>query len=149
MKLSQYERDKIINALEKAWKYEFQYSLVSPLIVDIKEVTQYPSWSPYIYQAKTPFLISKMEQDFNLLLEKWIGQTVRRYPRLSSILNNRELFWIKVEETENPCALNVVFSPDIVLLSEGNSHINVFDWSQWGDDSLENAYDRLVKKGKI
>lgn len=149
MKLSQYERDKIINALEKAWKYEFQYSLVSPLISGINEVTQYPSWSPYIFHPNTSFLISRMEQDFNLMLEKWISLTARRYPKLASILNNRELFWVKVEETENPCALNVVFSPDIVLLSQGDSHIDVFDWSGWSDDVLENAYDGLIKKGKI
>lgn len=149
MKLTQYERDNIISQLEKAWKYEFQSSLVITLVSRVDEVTKYPSWSPYIYQPKTPALLRRIEYDMNEILNKWARDKIEQYPSLE-ILNDRSIFWIRVEEHPiDPCALMIVFSPEILLLGNGQSEINVFDWSKWTDDTLKNNYDDLVKKGRI
>lgn len=149
MRLSQCERDEIITALEKAWKHEFQLGLAISLVSRVKEVTQYPSWSPYLYQPKTAALIRKIQEDLTAILRIWAEENMERNPNLRGILDNTDMFYIRVTESEDPNSLDVLFSPDILLLHHGNSPINVFNWAGWSDDSLKNNYDKLLEKGKI
>ncbi|CBW37893.1 putative uncharacterised protein [Salmonella phage Vi01] len=149
MKLSQCERDEIIGVLERAWKYEFQTCFVVPLISRLNEVTEYRFKSAYHGLPNTPEFRFGIERELMMILERWCEEAATKYRRISRELLDKKLFWLKVVESDDPCALNIQLSPTILDLYNGVSSINVFDWSNWSDAMLKNAHDRISEKERI
>lgn len=149
MKLTQIERDKILSYIESypSLSAQYQMGLIVPLVSRIQELTQYKSWSPYIgHQISTAF-IYKMEDDFRSILDVWSLEITSRYPKLAHILEDRSLFWIKVQVNDNDKnQIDVIFSPAIVNMYQGVADFDVFDWSGWTDSMLINFYNDLRGK---
>lgn len=149
MKLSQFERDEIITALENAWKYMFQAGFVIPLVSRLQETIAYRSNSYFYGLPNTLAVRLEIEMELTAILERWCNETAFKYRNLSDKLLNKDLFWLKVLECEDPNQLEIQLSPTILELYNGVSSINVFDWHNWSDAMLKNGYDRLVREGGI
>ena len=144
MKLTQIEREDLLSYIEFAMSSQYQMGLITPLISRVSEVTQYRSWSPYHGQPISTAIICQMENDFRNILDVWVSETVSRYPKLTHILENRNLFWIKVQVNDtDSCQIDVICSPAIINMYHGVSDYNVFNWSEWTDDMLVNFYKEL------
>ena len=149
MKLTQIEREEILAYLESipSLSAQYQMGLVVPLVSRIQEVTQYKSWSPYYGQPISAAIIYKMEDDFRSILEVWALEITSRYPKLAHILEDRSLFWIKVQVNDNDKnQIDVIFSPAIINMYQGISDFDVFDWTGWTDSMLINFYNDLRGK---
>lgn len=148
MKLTQIEREEILAHLESipSLSAQYQMGLVVPLVSRIQEVTQY-SWSPYYGQPISAAIIYKMEDDFRSILDVWALEITSRYPKLAHILEDRSLFWIKVQVNDNyKNQIDVIFSPAIINMYQGVSDFDVFDWSGWTDNMLINFYNDIRGK---
>lgn len=149
MKLTQIQREEILSYLNSipSLSAQYQRGLVIPLVSSIQEVTQYKSWSPYIGHHISTAFIYKMEDDFRSILDVWALEITSRYPKLAHILEDRSLFWIKVQVNDNDKnQIDVIFSPAIVNMYQGVADFDVFDWSGWTDSMLINFYNDLRGK---
>lgn len=146
MKLSQIEREEILAYLESipSLSAQYQQGLVVPLVSRIQGLLKHTSWGPYHGQPISAAIIYKMENDLRSMLDVWTLEITSRYPKLAHILEDRSLFWIRIEVDKN--LIDVIFSPAIVDMFYGNSCYNVFDWSGWTDNMLINFYNDLRGK---
>lgn len=146
MKLTQIEREGILSYLNSipSLSAQYQRGLVIPLVSSIQEVTQYKSWSPYLGHPISTAFIYKMENDFQNILNVWALEITSRYPKLAHILEDRSLFWIKVQVNDNDKnQIDVIFSPTIVNMYQGVSDLDVFDWAGWTDSMLTDFYNDI------
>lgn len=149
MKLTQIQREEILSYLNSipSLSAQYQRGLVIPLVSSIQEVTQYKSWSPYLGHPISTAFIYKIEDDFRSILDVWALEISSRYPKLAHILEDRSLFWIKVQVNDNDKnQVDVIFSPAIVNMYQGVADFDVFDWSGWTDNMLINFYNDLRGK---
>lgn len=149
MCLSQVERDEIISTLESHWKYMFQAGFAIPLVSRLQEATAYHSKSPYYGTSNTTATRWAIERELSCILEQWCVETASKYRHVSHKLLDKDLFWLRVTESEDPNTVEIVLSPTILELYNGVSSINVFDWTNWSDEMLKNAYDDLAKMGEL
>lgn len=148
MRLPQIERDEIITALEKEWKYIFQVGFAIPLVTQLQRAITC-SKSPYYGTPNSPEMRMRIERELTTILEQWCDKTASKYVQVAHKLLDKDLFWLKVEEGQDRNSLEIKLSPTILELYNGVSSINVFDWSNWSDAMLKNAHDRISEKERI